>query len=199
MPARINSGNRSNTTQPAAPTKAPATKPAATSTPITAGWSAKINLKPKSYDAANATMEQLRRELPAKAFDVKTPATRPAGSFTSGVGAACQLKLDAFQPQMTASGYVMPYKMTVVYEDKANYFGGVKEMKAWSQLKGTDGNVAATLDALKLERQPDGKYVGTAFVTQKAAGSAGLREAAFAFNAQGKWDSNKDQNYRLPL
>lgn len=199
MPTRINSGNRPNNSKATTPAKAPEAKPAAAKLPITAGWSPKIDLRPKSYDAANATMEQLRRALPAQAFDLKAAATRPAGNFTSGVGAACQLKLDAFQPQMTASGYVMPYKMTVVYEDKAGYFGGAKEVKAWSQLKGTDGAVAATLENLKLDRQADGKYVGTAFLTQKAAGSAGLREAAFAFSAQGRWDSNKSQNYRVPL
>ena len=153
----------------------------------------------KSYDAASATLEQLRRSLPAQAFDLKSPATRAAGAFTTGLGAPCQLKLDAFQPQMTPSGYVMPYKMTVVYEDKSGYFGGAKQVNAWSQLKGTDGAVAATLDQLTLERQPDGKYVGTAFITQKAAGSAGLKEAALAFGSGGRWDSNQGQNYHLPL
>lgn len=191
-------GSTPVTSQPLPRTPAPAEKPAAKPAPAS-NWGPKTDTAPKSYDAGAATMEQLRRSLPAKAFDLKSPATRAAGSFTTGVGAPCQLKLDAFQPQMTPSGYVMPYKMTVVYEDKAGYFAGAKQVNAWSQLKGSDGAVAATLGDLKLERQPDGKYVGTAFFTQKAVGSAGLKDAAFAFGSGNKWDSNQGQNYHLPL
>ena len=198
MPTKIGAATPKPVQQPAArpAAKAPA---AAATTPKSAGWSPKGDAKPQSYDAASATLEMLRRTLPAGATDVKTPATRPAGSLTTGTGGKLDLKLDGFQPQMTPSGYVMPYKMSVVYEDQGGYFKGAQSVKAWSQLTGSDGAVAATLDNLQLERQADGRYVGTAFVTQKAQGSVGLKDVAFAFSANGQWDSNQGHNYHLGL
>jgi hypothetical protein len=199
MPKRI--GTPSTPVKPAAtqpkPKKVSADQPAPARTG--GSWAPKADSKPASFDAAAATLDQLKRSLPKQAFDLKTPATRAAGNVTTGTGAKAQLKLDAFQPQMTASGYVMPYKLSVVYADPGKYFGGAKSVQVWAQLHGTDGAVATTLEALKLDKQRDGTYVGTAFITQKAQGSAGLRAADLAFSAGGKWDSNQGQNYHLPL